>query len=258
MKMEIQSNNNQGVKKFYVYGHYTNNDQLFYIGVGTKIYPTAKKHSQIYSRAFHFSNRTKYWKNISNKHGVNVKILSEFASKEESLVEEEKLIKQFGRRCMNEGYLCNLSSGGEIGPTGRPFIMSEEHKKKISEAKALILYIYNSSGNFLLEMKTIEATALYCGVTYNAIHSCMQTKNYSNGYFIFKEYKGLKLDYTVKDLDFKSPLSKKVISEDMEGICKEHDSMSACARYLRSDRKSVVGAIERSGKCKKHKIYLKG
>lgn len=75
--MEIQSNNSQRVNKFYVYGHYTNNDIVFYIGVGTISNLKTKKHSQRYSRAYHFHKRTKYWKNISNKYGVNVKILSD-------------------------------------------------------------------------------------------------------------------------------------------------------------------------------------
>ena len=33
--MQVQSNNNQRVKKYYVYGHYTNKGLLYYIGVGT-------------------------------------------------------------------------------------------------------------------------------------------------------------------------------------------------------------------------------
>ena len=135
--MKTQSNNNQRVKQFYVYGHYTNDDKIFYIGVGTILNFKSKKHSQIYSRAYHFSNRTNYWNNISNKCGVNVKILSEFYTKEESLQEEKRLIEKFGRKCMNNGILCNLSSGGEIGPIGRIFKMSEEQKRKISEIRRM-------------------------------------------------------------------------------------------------------------------------
>ena len=244
--------------KYYVYGHYTNDNKLIYIGVGTILNFKSRKHSQIYSRAYHFSNRTQYWKNISNKYGVNVKILSHFNTKEESLQEEKRLIKKFGRKCMNEGILCNLSTGGEIGPSGRIFKMSDEQKKKLSDIKSMTLYIYDSQGIFLLEMKTIEATAKYCGVTYNAIHSCLQTKNYSNGYFIFKEFKGKKLNYTVDNLNFKSTLSKKVISEDLFGNKVEHESIADCAKYLNTERSNVRSAIKKFGTCKKHKIYLKG
>ena len=244
--------------KYYVYGHYTNDNKLFYIGVGTILNFKSKKHSQIYSRAYHFSNRTQYWKNISNKYGVNVRILSHFNTKEESLQEEKRLIERFGRKCMNEGILCNLSTGGEIGPTGRIFKMSEEQKNKLSEVKSMELHIYNSQGIYLLSVKKIETAAKYCGVTYNAIHSCMKTKNYSNGYFIFKEFKGDSLGYTVDDLNFKSTLSKKVISEDLEGNKIEHESIRDCAKFLNCSRESVRDALKRKGTCKKHKIYLKG
>jgi len=258
MKIVVQSNNSQGVKKFYVYGHYTNDGRIFYIGVGTKMHLTSKKHSQVYNRAYHFSNRTKYWKNIRAKHGVKIKIISEFYTKEESLKEEKKLIQKFGRKCMNEGSLCNLSSGGEVGPVGRIVIISEAQKKKMSEVRAITLYVYNSFGTFLTELRTIAATAKYCGVTYNAIHSCMKTKCYSNGYFIFKEFKGNSLPYTFKELDFKSTLSKVIISEDSLGVKKEHVSIADCAKYLNCYRTTVQEALKRDGKCKKHKIYLKG
>ena len=244
--------------KYYVYGHYTNDNKLFYIGVGTILNFKSKKHSQIYSRAYHFSNRTNFWKNVSNKYGVNVKILSHFNTKEESLQEEKRLIEKFGRKCMNEGTLCNLSTGGEIGPSGRIFKMSEKQKKKLSEIKSMELHIYNSQGIYLISVKKIETAARYCGVTYNAIHSCLQTKNYSNGYFIFKDFKGESLEYTVSDLNFKSTLSKKIISEDSQSNKIEHESIIDCAKFLNCSRESVRDALKRKGTCKKHKIYLKG
>lgn len=246
------------INRFYVYGHYTaDTNQLFYIGVGTILNFKTKKHSQIYTRAYHFSRRTKFWKYIANKHGVKIKILFEFANKQDCLDEERKLISTFGRRFNSSGILCNLSSGGEIGPIGRPNKMSEEQKKKLSEIKSITLYIYNSSGIFLTDIKTIKNTAKYCGVTYNAIHSCLQTKNYSNGYFVFKEFKGYNINYTVDNLDFKSPLSKKVITEDINGTIIEHLSIRACADYLGVYRTTVQNALKKSNKCKKHKIYIK-
>jgi hypothetical protein len=244
--------------KYYVYGHYTNDNKLFYIGVGTILNFKSKKHSSIYSRAYHFSNRTRFWNNIRNKYGVNVKILSHFNTKEESLKEERKLIEKFGRKCMNEGMLCNLSIGGKIGPVGRIFKMSEKQKIRLSEIKSTELYIYNSEGIYLISIKKIKNAAKYCGVTYNAIHSCLQTKNYSNGYFIFKEFKGTELGYTVDDLNFKSTLCKTIISEDLKGNILEHKSITDCSKFLNCSRESVRDALKRKGTCKKHKIYLKG
>ena len=136
--------------------------------------------------------------------------------------------------------------------------MSEEQKKKLSDIKSMELHIYNNQGMYLISVKKIETAARYCGVTYNAIHSCLQTKNYSNGYFIFKEFKGEKLGYTVDSLNFKSTLSKKVISEDLFGNKIEHESIADCAKYLNTERSNIRSAIKKFGTCKKHKIYLKG
>ena len=119
-----ESNNNQREEgKYYVYGHYTQDTGvLFYIGVGTILSKSNKEKSK-YSRAYHFRNRNKFWNSIVKKHGVEVKILFHCASKEISLKEEAKLVEQYGRRCMNQGILVNISSGGEVGPIGRTFIM---------------------------------------------------------------------------------------------------------------------------------------
>jgi hypothetical protein len=251
----IQSNNNQGkVDKYYVYGHYTpDTDVLFYIGVGT-ILNKSQKETQRYSRAYHFSNRNKYWNNVKQKHGVVVKILSHFSSKEDSLKEEAFLVEKFGRRIMNQGTLVNISSGGEVGPVGRIVVISENQRRIISERKAIILYVYNSLGEYIKPIKTIKETAKFCGVTYNAIHSCMKTKNYSNGYFIFKEYKGEKLGYTVENLNFKSTLSIRLSTTDAAGNRLEHDSIQDCATYLKTDRSNLKKAIREKRLCKKHKV----
>lgn len=250
-----QSNNNQGEEeKYYVYGHYTQSTGiLFYIGVGTVLNKSNTVRTK-YSRAYHFTNRNKFWNNVVLKHGIEVRIISTWKTKEESLKEEAILVEKYGRRCMNQGVLVNISSGGEVGPIGRTFIMSEEQKKKLSDKKSLSLYIYNSLGSYLLEMKTIYATALYCGVTYNAIHSCMQTKNYSNGYFIFKTFQGNQLPYTVNDLDFKSTLSTKVVSYSLSDERIEHESIADCANYLKTDRKNLKRAIRDKRLCKKHEV----
>lgn len=251
----MQSNNNQIVKdKYYIYGHYTQDTGvLFYIGVGTVLSKSEKQRTK-YSRAYNFRNRNIFWNNVKNKHGVKVIILETFETKEESLKKEAELVLKYGRRCMNQGTLVNISSGGEIGPIGRHLKMSEEQKRNLSEIKSMELFIYNSVGVFLLSLKGISNTAQYCGVTYNAIHSCMKTKNYSNGYFIFKEFKGNNLSYTVHDLDFKSTLSKNVSTTDLQGLVIIHSSIQDCATYLKTDRKNLKKAIKENRLCKKHKV----
>ena len=67
----MQSDNNQDIKRFYVYGHYTKETNiLFYIGVGTILNTKTTKVISKYSRAFHFKNRNKFWNNMVNKYGV--------------------------------------------------------------------------------------------------------------------------------------------------------------------------------------------
>jgi hypothetical protein len=250
-----ESNNNQREEgKYYVYGHYTQDTGvLFYIGVGTVLSKSNKEKSK-YSRAYHSKNRNKFWNSVVNKHGVKIKILSYWDSKEDSLKEEAKLVEQYGRRCMNQGILVNISSGGEVGPIGRTFTMSEEQKKRLSEIKSTELHIYNSQGIYLISVKAIETAARYCGVTYNAIHSCLQTKNYSSGYFIFKDFQGEKLTYTIEDLNFKSTLSKKLVTYSLSGIRLEHESVADCASYLKTDRKNLKKAIKEKRLCKGHKV----
>lgn len=254
--MNKQSNNKQRVKKYYVYGHYTNNNRLFYIGVGTILNFKSQKETQRYSRAYHFSNRTNIWNNTRNKYGVKVKILHKYYTKEESLRKEKELIEKFGRKIMNEGFLTNISTGGEIGPIGRKFKMSDEQKKKLSDIKSKTLYVYTKTGVFLSSVKTIKKTAEYIGVTYNAIHSCLQTNNYSNECFIFEEYRGKKLDLSLYQINFKSTLSKKVITEDSTGCKIRHLSIADAANYLETDRKNLKLAIKNKRLCKKHNVYF--
>lgn len=252
----MQSNNNQRVKKFYVYAHYIKNtDIIFYIGVGTILNLKTQKEKSRYSRAFTTTNRNNFWKNVYDKYGRDVKILFHYETKEESLLKEKQLIEKLGRRWMKDGILTNISSGGEVGPVGRLFKMSSQQKNLLSEIKSHTFFIYDKEGNFLKEIKTIKAVAKYCGVTYNAIHSCLQTKNFSNGFFIFKEFQGEKLSFTVNDLDFKSTLSKKVIT--IKDNILIHDSIADAASYLSTDRKNLKSAIKNNRLCKGHKVYFK-
>lgn len=245
--MATQSNNNQRV--YYTYAHYTaDTNILFYIGVGTILNTKTFKERTRYSRAYHTNGRNKYWKNVVNKHGFKVEILNLFETKEESLLEERNLISKYGKR-INQGMLVNMSDGGEIGPIGRPNPMSEEQKRKLSEIKSLTLYVYNATtGSFIKEVKTIKKTAEFCGVTYNAVHSCMKTKNYTNGFFVFKDFKGTKLSYTSKNLNFSSTLSKAVEARKGQEIL-SFKSIADCAKFLNRERSSVRQSIKKGSKC---------
>lgn len=242
-----------------MYGHYTKDTNiLFYIGVGTILNLNTERMISRYSRAYHTDNRNNYWNNVYNKHGFTVEILSHFNTKEESLVEENRLISLYGKR-INDDILCNISDGGDIGPIGIKRNMSEEQKLLLSDIKSITLYVYNKDGIFIKFIKTIEETAKFCGVTYNAVHSCLSTKNFTNNYFVFKEYKGNSLDISYKDLNFKSTLSKRLISINViTNIEIIHESIADCATYLKTDRKNLKKAISETRLCKGHIITFEG
>lgn len=97
---------------YYIYGHYKpNEDRPFYVGKGKG------------NRKLSSKNRTKHWKHIVNKYFLDtnfpvVKILSNNIENESVAFDLERFwIALFGRQCVNEGSLINLSVGGE-GPAG--------------------------------------------------------------------------------------------------------------------------------------------
>lgn len=91
--------------KYYVYGHYTLDGRLFYIGKGTR------------KRAWEISDRNPHWHNVKNKYGICIKILLSSLTEEEALIKERELIAEIG--------LDNLTN---IRPGGEGFT-SEESKK---------------------------------------------------------------------------------------------------------------------------------
>lgn len=119
--------NNENI--FYVYLHRRKTDnKVFYVGKGKG------------TRAWHFHNRNKYWHNVKDKHGIEVEIVFDNLTEEESLTIEKDTILEF----TYFGYpLTNLTSGGEspvfskeslikmsIGSTGR------KHSKESVEKRA--------------------------------------------------------------------------------------------------------------------------
>lgn len=109
--------------KCYVYMHIReDNNQPFYIGIGSK--PNFK-------RAFQSSGRNFFWHKIVNQYPCISNVIYTDLSWKEACEIEINLISHFGRRDNNTGILCNLTDGGE-GNLGT--IFSEERKNKISKA----------------------------------------------------------------------------------------------------------------------------
>ena len=102
---------------FYVYAHYKADDnEIFYIGKGFK------------NRAYS-NQRSKWWKNIVNKHGYYIEFIKIDMSEEDSKLLEIELIAKYGRRDKGTGILINMTDGGE-GSSNR--IFSEETRKRMS------------------------------------------------------------------------------------------------------------------------------
>lgn len=101
---------------FYVYIHYKLDiNEPFYVGKG-------------YGGRCFCKDRSPHWKNIVNKHGYTIKIISKNLSEQEAHNLEKSLIKEIGRSDLDLGPLINLTDGGE-GCYGH--LHSEETKNKM-------------------------------------------------------------------------------------------------------------------------------
>lgn len=106
-------------RDFYVYMHINkSNGEVFYVGKGYG------------NRAFDTKNgRNRHWKNIVKKYGFSVEFV-QFGLQEWYAFELEKeLIAALGRRDTRDGYLCNMTDGGE-GASG--CVRSAETRAKVS------------------------------------------------------------------------------------------------------------------------------
>lgn len=105
---------------FYVYLHIQADALVpFYIGKGER------------KRAFDFRYRSKFWKAVVNKHGVEVLILDEGLTEDEAHALERVYIRRLGRRDIGTGTLVNFTEGGE-GTSG--MVHTEETKRKIGQS----------------------------------------------------------------------------------------------------------------------------
>jgi hypothetical protein len=106
----------------YVYKHIRlDTNEVFYVGIGNDVK---------YKRAY-VTQRTKYWKNITNKTNYKVEIFEDGLSWEHACERETYWIKFYGRRDLKEGTLVNLTNGGE-GAVGA--LRSKETREKLSKA----------------------------------------------------------------------------------------------------------------------------
>lgn len=99
------------------------NGVIFYIGFASD--------KQQHFRPFTSYGRSKFWERTVDMYGLDVEIVIKDISEAEALSWEKYLISIHGRRDKKNGWLVNLTDGGE-GVNG--VVFTEEAKKKISEA----------------------------------------------------------------------------------------------------------------------------
>lgn len=79
-------------------------NEVFYVGIGKTV-----------KRAYSKDRRNSHWKNIVKNTEYIVQIVLEDITWEEACQKEIELIKQYGRKDLNEGTLVNMTDGGESG-----------------------------------------------------------------------------------------------------------------------------------------------
>lgn len=141
--------------KYYVYGHIRPDlNEFFYIGFGTKSLEDIKCNS--YTRANSKIDRNSIWKNIVNKNNGNytIKILKEFKYRKAALNYEIKLIAKYGRKCLNEGSLANITIGGE-GAVYNNITYGQYDKY------GYLIKIWNNRNDILNYYNTTDGSTLY-------------------------------------------------------------------------------------------------
>jgi hypothetical protein len=124
----------------YVYRHRRlDNFKVFYIGIGTT------------NRSSNKSNRSTIWKRIVNKAGYQIEIIAENLSWEDACELEILLIKEYGRKDMGIGILCNLTDGGE-GIPGIKYTKERNDKiRQFQKGKTISIITRNKISNTLKE-----------------------------------------------------------------------------------------------------------
>ncbi len=98
-------------------------NEVFYVGIGNTI-----------NRAYSKRSRNKYWKHIIDKTDYIVEIVLEDITWEEACQKETELIKQYGRKDLNEGSLVNMTDGGDGSLNLIPTVETR-NKMSISQKK---------------------------------------------------------------------------------------------------------------------------
>jgi len=130
----------------FIYIHTTiATDKVFYVGKG--------KNSR-----FKGGNRGVFWKRVAMKYGVIIKIVADNLTLDEANEMEMNLIKFYGRRDKNEGYLVNLTDGGDGGIGYIPSLKTRENQSVLTKG----LNNPNSDKNIYTFINAITNESIRC------------------------------------------------------------------------------------------------
>ncbi len=149
----------------------------FYVGQGVQKQHNTQlsKYARAYVRHLEGANGkvspaqifADYLASIENPHVVD--IVADNLSEADALSLEKELIAKYGRKCVGEGELLNVTAGGETNPMHEEHVRelhliacrSEEHRKRISEASK------NRSQEYIEKQRAIQ-TAFYADPKWKA------------------------------------------------------------------------------------------
>ena len=151
-------------------------DKVFYVGL-------AKNGT---NRPYVKAGKSKHWKNIVNKHGYVVEIVSENCTKDEAKQIERYLIAYYGRICLNTGCLVNITDGGEsrsgykVNKETREKISNGmkgkvSHKRKLTDEQ--IIFIRNNYVPYSKQFSTVSLAKMF-NTSDNTIKEIIKNRRY--------------------------------------------------------------------------------
>jgi len=186
---------------YYLYRHVRiDQNKVFYIGIGKKRKKTSLTKPSEYERAFS-THRNTFWKQIASITKYKIEIIMESNDIDFIKKKEIELIKLYGRYDLNQGFLCNLTDGGDgtfnriyskernakISEALRKRIRKPETLLKISKAKQKPIISFDQNGNEVKKFNSLSEAAKEVNVNISAISvSLKNSKKRKAGGFYWK------------------------------------------------------------------------
>jgi len=237
--------------RYYLYKHTRlDKNEPFYIGIAKKS-DNYISYKQEYKRAYDFSQRGVYWKNIKNITDIKVDILYECDSEFQIKEKEKEYIGFFGRKVLNEGPLINGTDGGDgrLNPSPETIINNGRNLAIYHELYKRKVYQYSLQGIFVREWNSITEASESIGdnTTCGIIYCCKGDCRYYKGYIWKYNF------VNFIDIDIKTRRYTEIYEYDLEGNFKRrwNNSKEAALFY-----KGIPENIDRSLKDKNFKTAL--